>query len=329
MKQTVLSLLEAAGEHFVSGEAMSAQLGITRAAVWKQIKKLRETGYEIQAVTNLGYRLVARPDTLSLEKIREFLGDHPWTDRVTVLETVDSTNNLAKRQAITGAPHGSVFLADEQTGGRGRQGRSFLSPRGTGIYLSLLLRPVCAPTELGHVTAMAAVAACDAVADSCGVRPQIKWTNDLILGEKKLAGILTELSVEWESSTLEYLVIGIGVNCNQKLQDFPEELQQKATSLGMFLGENVDRNRLAAALILRLAELSENIFTGKAQWMARYAENCMTIGRQVQIIRGDSVRRGTATGIDENGALLVRYDSGETGVVFSGEVTVRGENGYL
>jgi BirA family biotin operon repressor/biotin-[acetyl-CoA-carboxylase] ligase len=161
------------------------------------------------------------------------------------------------------------------------------------------------------------------------VRPQIKWTNDLILGEKKLAGILTELSVEWESSTLEYLVIGIGVNCNQKLQDFPEELQQKATSLGMFLGENVDRNRLAAALILRLAELSENIFTGKAQWMARYAENCMTIGRQVQIIRGDSVRRGTATGIDENGALLVRYDSGETGVVFSGEVTVRGENGYL
>jgi BirA family biotin operon repressor/biotin-[acetyl-CoA-carboxylase] ligase len=308
---------------------MSIQLGITRAAVWKQIKKLRETGYEIEAVTNLGYRLTARPDTLDREKILAFLGEHPWKEQLTVLETVDSTNNLAKRQATIGAPHGWVFLADEQTGGRGRQGRTFLSPRGTGIYLSLLLRPVCAPTELGHVTAMAAVAACDAVADSCGVRPQIKWTNDLILGEKKLAGILTELSVEWESSTLEYLVIGIGVNCNQKLQDFPEELREKATSLRMFLGENVDRNRLAAALILRLSEMSNNIFTGKARWMERYAENCMTIGRQVQIIRGESVRTGTATGIDENGALLVRYDTGETGVVFSGEVTVRGQNGYL
>lgn len=329
MKTTVLSLLEAAGDAFVSGEEMSARLGITRAAVWKQIKKLRETGYHIEAVTNLGYRLLAKPDALDRDALLEALGEHPWRDRVTVLETVDSTNSLAKRQALAGAPHGSVFLSDEQTGGRGRQGRSFVSPRGAGVYLSVLLRPQCPPTALPHVTAMAAVAACDAVEQVAGLRPGIKWTNDLILGEKKLSGILTELSVEWESGSLEYLVIGIGINCNHRETDFPPELRDKATSLALETGRPTDRNLLAAALIRSLHRLSEDMLTHKAPWMAQYARDCITIGRPIRILRTDSLRTGTATGIDENGALLVRYDSGETGVVFSGEVSVRGAEGYI
>lgn len=329
MKPTVLTLLTEAGDQFLSGETMSQQLGITRAAVWKQIQKLRKTGYDIEAVTNLGYRLRAVPETLDHPRLTAALADFPWRDQVLVLETVDSTNNLLKRMALEGCPHGTVAIADEQTGGRGRQGRSFLSPRGSGLYLSVLLRPDCAPSALSHVTAMAAVATCDAVEQTVGLRPGVKWPNDPILGEKKLCGILTELSVEWESNTLEYLIIGIGINCNQTLGDFPEELQKKATSLALVLGHRVDRTALAAALIQNLHRLSREIITGKQRWIAQYARDCVTIGRQVKILRGSDCRYGTATGIDENAALLVRYDSGETGVVFTGEVSVRGVEGYI
>lgn len=329
MKASVLALLQSSPESFLSGEAMSRELGITRAAVWKQIKRLREHGYEIEAVTNLGYRLVHAPDMLELSKIQAFLGPHPWENSIHVLSSVDSTNNLAKREAASGAPHGSVYLADTQTGGRGRPGRSFSSPPGVGVYLSVLLRPALLPTQVGHVTAMVAVAGCNAVEAVTGLRPGIKWTNDLIIGEKKLSGILTEMSVEWESSSLETLVMGIGINCNQSDADFPEDVREKAVSLRQVLGKSIDRNRLAAALISELHRLSLDIIAEKPRWIAQYAKDCITIGRQVRIIRGENVRTATATGIDENGALLVRYENGETGVVFSGEVSVRGINGYI
>ena len=328
MPENLLDLLKEAAGMYISGEEMSKALGVTRAAVWKQVERLRQQGYVIQAATNQGYRLVSCPEVLDRERILS-LGEHPWKNRITVLETVDSTNSLAKRQALQGAPHGTVYVSDEQTGGRGRQGRSFISPRGKGLYLSVLLRPACAPAEVAHVTAMAGVAACDAVEAAAGVRPGIKWTNDLLLGEKKLAGILSELSVEWESSTLEYLVIGIGINCAQLPGDFPEELREKAGSLLSETGSKPDRDLLAAALIRRLGDLSRELLTGKAQWLQQYARDCVTIGRKVRILRQGRERLGTATGIDENGALIVRYETGETGVVFSGEVSVRGENGYI
>lgn len=329
MSETVLSMLREAGDAFLSGEAMSQSLGVTRAAIWKQIQRLRQTGYEIEAVTNLGYRLKSAPDRLEHSELLSLLEGHPWADRITVLETVDSTNNLAKREALGGAPHGSVFLSDEQTGGRGRPGRSFASPRGSGIYLSVLLRPQLPPTEIGHVTAMAAVAGCNAVEAVCGIRPGVKWTNDLIINQRKLSGILTEMGAEWESGTLEYLVLGIGINCNQQDEDFPEEIRQKAVSLRQVLGYKIDRTRLSAALIRELHRLSLDISSEKPRWIAQYARDCVTIGKQVRIIRGESVRHADATGIDENGALLVRYGNGETGVVFAGEVSIRGENGYL
>lgn len=329
MKTTVLTLLQESSDQFLSGETMSRQLGITRAAVWKQIKRLRDTGYEIEAVTNLGYRLVSSPDALDPAEIRAHLEGHPWRDSIHVMETVDSTNNLAKREAIAGAPHGSVYLSDEQTGGRGRPGRSFASPRGMGVYLSVLLRPDLQPTQVGHVTAMVAVAGCNAVETVTGLRPGIKWTNDLIIGQQKLSGILTEMSAEWESGALEYLVMGIGINCNHRKEDFPPDVQEKAISLRQATGTPIDRNRLAAALILELHKLSLGILTEKPRWIAQYAVDCVTIGRQVKIIRGDSTRLAEAMGIDENGALLVRYDTGETGVVFTGEVSIRGVDRYI
>ena len=328
MPNTVLELLEQA-DGFLSGEEMAQQMGISRAAVWKQVGRLRMQGYEIQAVTNVGYRLTAQPVILSGERVLSLLADHPWRDRIHVLETVDSTNDLAKREAVAGAPHGSVWVADEQTGGRGRQGRSFISPKGKGVYLTVLLRPDCAPSRVSHATAMAAVAACNAIEETCGVRPGIKWTNDLILGEKKCTGILSEMAAEWGSGTLEYLIIGIGLNCGQREADFPEELREKATSIGAYLGESVDREKLAACLIRQLYRLSRDLQTRRQEWISQYARDCITVGREVRVIRTGGVRRGFATGIDENGGLIVRYDSGETGVVFTGEVSVRGENGYL
>lgn len=220
-QESVLSLLMEAGEGYISGEAMSQRLGITRAAVWKQIAKLRQRGYVIEASTRLGYRLSAQPEPLEQERILELLGDHPFRQHMIVLDSVDSTNNYLKLLAGQGAPHGTIAIADEQTGGRGRQGRSFASPKGVGLYYSLLLRPDCAPAEASHLTAMVAVAVCDAIEAAAGVRPGIKWTNDIILNEKKLVGILTEMSAEWESGTLQYLVTGIGINCNHQLTDFP------------------------------------------------------------------------------------------------------------
>ena len=329
MGENVRTLLEAAGGLYVSGQAMSERLGISRSAVWKQVKRLQAQGYEIKAGTNLGYRLVSTPQLLSREAIVSLLSGHPWQEKITVLETVDSTNDLAKRQALQGAPDGAIYLAEEQTGGRGRLGRSFVSPHGCGLYLSLLLRPDCAPAALPHVTAMAGVAACDAVEALSGVRPGIKWTNDLILEGKKVAGILTELSAQWESGTLESLVIGIGINCNHRETDFPEELRDKAASIAMMTGERIDRNLLAARLISRLYDLSQGLLQDKARWMAQYARDCITLGRQVQVLRGGSVRLGTATGLDENGGLLVTYENGEQGVVFSGEVSVRSDQGYI
>lgn len=327
MQPTVLQLLQQSRDTYLSGESMSAELGITRAAVWKQIRRLRDKGYEIDAVTNLGYRLIAEPEPLSGAQILSALGDHPWRDRIHVFDSIDSTNSALNRDGDA-LPHGTIYISDEQTGGRGRQGRSFSSPKGVGVYFSLLLRPQCAPTEVSHVTAMVAEAMCDAIEAATGLRPGIKWTNDLILGGKKLAGILTEMSVEWESATLKQLIIGIGINCNHKSTDFPPEVQEIATSLAQQLGTPVDRCRLCAEMVRSLHRMSEEILTGKQDWLRRYTADCITIGKQVRVIRGSDIRTGFATGLDKNGGLIVRYDGGETGVVYSGEVSVRGLYGY-
>lgn len=328
-QKTILSLLEEAQDGYISGEAISQALGVTRVAVWKQITRLRERGYVIEAVTHRGYRLISAPEPLDQKCVQALLEGHPWQDRILVRDCVDSTNNVLKSMAEQGAPHGTVLMADEQSGGRGRQGKGFSSPKGIGLYYSLLLRPNCAPTQVGHVTAMVAVAGCDAVEAVTGLRPGIKWTNDLVLGGKKLSGILTEMSVEWESGSLQYLVTGIGINCNHKEPDFPEEVRPMATSLFLGTGLRVDRCALAAELTKALYRMQSELLTGKARWLEQYKKDCVTLGRPVRLLRNGAERTGTAIGLDENGGLIIRYDSGETGVVYSGEVSVRGLYGYV
>ena len=221
LRDDVLLLLTEA-EGYLSGEEMREKLGVSRAAVSQAVRALRADGYDIDAVTNRGYCLRARPDTLTAGDVLSYL---PEARRATVrcFAQIDSTNSYLKAEAMRGAPDGLCAIADRQTAGRGRAGRPFRSDAGQGVYLSMLLRPNCAPTAAMTMTAHVAVAVCRAL-EACGVQPGIKWTNDLVLGTKKLCGILTELTVEAETGTVDSIVAGIGVNVRQRPEDFPPAL---------------------------------------------------------------------------------------------------------
>ena len=229
--------------------------------------------------------------------------------------------------AAMGAPHGTVVIADSQTGGRGRLGRSFHSPAGAGIYLSVVLRPNLLPQQLMHVTCAAAVAVCNAIEQAAGLRPGIKWTNDLVVNCKKLGGILTELSVQ-PNDFVDYVVIGIGINCGQKATDFPPEIEGIATSLSLCTGKSVDRPRLAAAIIDSVAHMTEVLESPDA-YLPQYRADCITLGRDISLLRGDEVRYGKALDVDNNGALVVQFSDGHLETVSSGEVSVRGMYGYV
>lgn len=256
----------------------------------------------------------------------EALMRSPW--KIQWYDTITSTNDVLKQLAQEGAPEGTVLIAGHQTGGRGRRGRSFLSPAGVGIYLSALIRPNCRPEQLMHLTCAVAEAMCSAVEQSAGFRPAIKWTNDLVYQKRKLSGILTELGFG-PGGTVAYAVIGIGINCCQTLSDFPPEIRDIAGSLAMVIGAEIDRARVAAAMTDALEEMNRHLLTDRALILDAYRKDCMTIGQQISVVRGEDVRRGTALDVDESGALIVRYDSGETAAVNSGEVSVRGMYGYV
>lgn len=254
--------------------------------------------------------------------------DYPWRDRFSYLETVDSTNNRLKAMAREGAPHGTALCAERQTSGRGRLGRSFLSPAGVGIYLSMLLRPDCPPDNLMHLTCAAAETMCDAVENAAGFRPGIKWTNDLVYGKRKLCGILTELGLT-EGGKVDYAVVGIGLNCCQTPEDFPPELRDTAASVAMVTGRKPSRNRLAAAMLDALYRMDKALLTHREEIMDRYRRDCVTLGQNISLLRGDTVRHGKALDVDRDGALIVEFSPGSREAVSSGEVSVRGMYGYL
>ena len=255
--------------------------------------------------------------------------EYPWKDHFYWVEETDSTNDRLKELARKGAPHGTVMIADRQSGGHGRMGRSFHSPGGVGIYFSMLLRPQCQPGALMHLTCATAVAMCDAVEQAAGFRPGIKWTNDLVHGKRKLGGILTELGLS-SRGTVDYVIIGIGINCCQQEADFPPEIRQIAASLSMVTGTDIDRAAVAAAMMDALYRMDKILLTDKAGILDRYRKDCITIGQEVSLLRvGQEVRHGTAIDMDDEGALIVRFENGQVEAVNSGEVSVRGMYGYL
>lgn len=254
---------------------------------------------------------------------------HPWGQSLYWYDQTVSTNTTAKQMATEGAPHGTVIVADSQSGGRGRLGRSFCSPAGQGIYMSVILRPGCPPAQLMHLTCAVGVAVCDAIEETLGFRPGIKWINDLVADNKKLGGILTELSMDSKTGLVDFAVIGIGINCTQRPDDFPPELRPIACSAAMVTQTPVDRSALIAALIRHLHSTGEQLPTGRNAAMERYRRDCVTVGKQITVIRGDLRENGRGLDVLDDGSLLVAFDSGETAAVNSGEVSVRGLFGYI
>ena len=332
MKQKILALLTSQRGQYISGEAMSEGLSVSRTAVWKAIDALRADGYEIEAAPRRGYRLAGGPDLLTEGTILPWLKTDSQRERLICLDSVDSTNSYAKRLAQAGHEGGAIIAADEQTGGRGRLGRSFQSPKGCGIYLTMLYRPQVEPMRALDFTAYTAVAVCSGIEDACGVRPGIKWTNDIVLNGRKLCGILTEMAVESESRLLQYLITGIGTNANHRPEDFSEDVRLIAASLAMELGRPVDRGRLCGSLICALDEMYDAWLTGARpddEYHTRYRRDCLTLGRTVRLLRGDTSQEAFAEDLDDEFGLIVRYPDGRRETVTSGEVSVRGLWGYV
>jgi biotin--[acetyl-coA-carboxylase] ligase len=309
-------------EGFLSGEDIGRELSITRAAVWKGIKKLREEGYEIEAVTNRGYRLT-NPETMyNKRELEQGLKTKTMGQSIYFYEETDTTNNRARELALEGAPEGTLVVAEKQTAGRGRRGKVWESPLGTGIWMSLVLRPQIMPAEASVLTLLCGLATAEAIKAETGLSAGIKWPNDILINGKKAVGILTEM--DCEMSEVHFVIPGIGINVNTA--SFPPEIADIATSLYLECGKTVSRRRLVHKVLERLEEHYETFLrTGSFTAMLEdYRKHCITLGKEVHVL-GREPFFAEALDITPEGELLVRRaDNGKEEVVFSGEVSIRG-----
>lgn len=318
-EELVLSFLAEAGDEVVSGEAISDKLGLTRAAVWKHVEALRAHGYRIDAVPARGYRLAEVPDRLTPLELRPLLNTHDVGQVLHWYEEIASTNDRARELAEEGAEHGTVVIAESQSAGRGRRGRSWASPPRKNLYFSVVLRPDLPPGRAPELTLVASVAICDALRQA-GVRAGIKWPNDLVASERKIGGILTELAADAERVT--WVVLGAGVNVNALAEDFPEELRAEATSVLLERGQPAPRALLAAACFTAIEDwVDVHAERGFGPVRDAWRERSVTLGRAVMARLDGREIEGTAEDIDETGALLVRGPSGLERIL-SGDVAL-------
>lgn len=304
----------------VSGEQIARKLGVSRNAVWKAVDRLRKDGFGIEGGTNRGYRLTRKPDRLEAEAITGYLTTREIGRALEVYDEIDSTNSRAKMLAARGAAQGTTVVADCQTMGRGRRGRSFFSPEHSGIYFSMILRPDCTPEKAAMITSLAAVAVARAIEKVAETEIRIKWVNDLYIGGKKVCGILSEAGTDMESGQLNYVVVGIGVNVQP--MDFPEELRNIATSIGNETGGAVDRNRLTAEICNETESLLGQLESG--EFMAENRRRSNVIGREVLVLEGGKQYTAQALDIDGEGKLILRRD-GEILHLGFGEVSLKPE----
>jgi len=315
----ILNLLREAEGSFVSGSSLSAVLGITRTAVWKQMGLLRRDGYQIEAVTAHGYKLVAEPEHPWLERLVKDLAGQQIGCHIEHHQTIGSTNVRLRELAGSGAGHGTLVIADEQTSGRGRLGRNWLSPAGVNLYTSILLRPHIPPYQAPLITFVASLAVARTL-EKFKIQPTVKWPNDLLIDNKKVSGILLEMSADMD--TVNHIVLGIGINLNMRSTDLEKaDLRYPATSVAAVLGEDVDRYCFACDLFVFLEEeyeryLQEGICGILADWEAR----CSIFGKQVSVDAGSLSCTGTATGLGDDGALLIRLADGEEKQILAGDV---------
>jgi len=307
---------------FVSGEEMSRRLSISRTAVWKQINKLRTLGYEFEAVPNKGYRILMKPDTLDKLTVTNALNTVVMGSALEIIKSTVSTQEEARQRAELGAPEGTVIIAEEQTGGKGRLGRKWFSPYGKGIWMSLVLRPQQPLEFTSQLTLLTGVAVCRAIRRMTGLDVGIKWPNDILMNQRKVCGILLESTVE--DKVVRYCIAGIGISVNVDIEEYPKDLRDIATSLKAESGGTVDRSLLIAAVLEEFETLyqlyaQEGFFPIASLWEAL----SVTINQEVVFNTTQGLREGIAVGLDPSGALLVDTGMGNIVPVISGDVKLK------
>lgn len=328
MKSELLKMLREA-DGYLSGQQLCNHFGVSRTAVWKVIQQLKEEGYEIEAVKNKGYRIGSTPEIMTAEEIGSRLHTKWMAKNCIYLDSVDSTNNYAKRIAEEGAENGTLVIADLQTGGKGRRGRSWAAAKGTNVMMTLLLRPKIRPEHASRLTLLMAMAVADGIRRVTGLEAGIKWPNDVVVHGKKVCGILTEMNTEVDY--INYVVIGTGINVNQNPEDFPEEIRATAGSLYGELGSCVSRAELTVCVMEALEKYYE-VFLQTEDLSALYKDYnriCVNCGHEIRVLEPGHEYTGTTDGIDENGELVVRKTDGTVTRVYAGEVSVRGLYGYI
>lgn len=327
MKEKVLRALRST-EEYVSGQQLCEALGVSRTSVWKSINSLREDGYQIDAIPNKGYKIIGSPDSIAKEEIASRLHTKRIGKEIYYFSKIDSTNQYAKKLGEEGAPDGTIVIADEQTKGKGRSGRHWVTPPGSAIAFTILLRPKLPPASISMVTLVKGLAVCNAIRELYHLPVGIKWPNDVVIDGRKICGILTEMSAEVDG--VHYIVIGTGINTN--VDSFPDEIKDVATSLKIQLGRPVDR----AEVLVRVIEFFEEYYEkfeedgDLRRLQDTYNEELLNMNEGVRVLDPKGEYTGVALGIDPGGQLLVkRDDTGEIVKVWSGEVSVRGIYGYI
>ncbi|MCD7818074.1 MAG: biotin--[acetyl-CoA-carboxylase] ligase [Lachnospiraceae bacterium] len=327
MKAKVLSMLNE-NDEFVSGQALCEELHVSRTAVWKIINQLKEDGYEIESVPSKGYRIRKRPARITAEEISSRLQTEWAAHYVNFYESIDSTNNEARRLAEKGAPAGTLVVAEEQVQGKGRRGRSWVTPAGTAIAMSLLLRPDgLLPENAPMLTLVMGMAVAAACREECGVEVSIKWPNDVVADGRKICGILTEMSCEMDY--INYIVIGIGINTG--IDNFPPELEDTAVSLHTLTGHRSDRARLIALSMEKFEQYYDRFLQTRDFSMLMDEYNSLLAGKggKVRVLSPGHEFEGVSKGINAAGELMVLRGDGTVENVFAGEVSVRGIYGYV
>jgi BirA family biotin operon repressor/biotin-[acetyl-CoA-carboxylase] ligase len=320
LKDELLELLKNA-DGYISGEEIGEKLKVSRSAVWKEINALREDGYIIDAVTNRGYMLKESADVLNRVEIKNNIPGALIGTNIVCFDEVDSTNEVCKKMASEGLEEGSVIVAECQNGGKGRLGRKWVSQKGDGVWMSILLKPDVNPAGISSITLAAGLAVCFTLRNDFGIQSDIKWPNDILLNNKKICGILTEMS--GQIAKVDYVVVGIGINVN--IESFPDGIKNTATSLCIETGKKFKRSEIAKNVLKNFDSVYKRFQKDGFKCIKQeYEDMCINIGKRVRVIKHDGSFEATALEVNNNGELVIMKDNGEITTVFSGEVSVRG-----
>ena len=326
LRSEILRILNSRNGEFISGEELSGILQVSRTAIWKHINMLRKEGYEIESVNRKGYRLVENFNSLLPGELKRHLKSKEIGKNLIYFESIDSTNDYCKQRGNE-LSNGTVVISEEQLLGRGRLGRAWSSPRGEGIWMSILLKPQIPPTEGTKLTQIAAAAVCNTLRNVAGVEALIKWPNDLVVNGKKICGILTEMSAE--INEIHYLVVGVGINVNTL--EFPKDLEDMATSIAMEVGQRIDRKVIVASILEEFERLYNSFLIDGdiSEAISICKKYSAILNEKVNVVRGSSIKEGLVLDITDEGNLILLMDSGQREVIHSGEVSIRGLKGYV